>query len=188
MEYREIEVLAGQRLNAVVEELLEYKKRGKFVCAKFNDHMLYSDTVTMDSAYLEITGKSKADFDKDHEERRKRLETERELVEKAAQENIPNWIERGHKLLPEDTWEEWDKVVPIRASDSYHGMELDCTLQIQEILMTEAGEETFRRAKKCMEEQGRAGMSWSLVCDMVKGFCTYGEEFVKWFEINSLTR
>ncbi len=161
---------------------MEYKEKGELVCGKFNDHMLYSDTVTMDSAYLEITGKTKTDFDKEQEEWREKLRVESELAEKAARENIPNWIERGHKLLSEDKWEEWDKIVPVRASDLYHGMELDNTLQIQKILemIIVNSEESFEKAKKCMEEQGHSGMSWSLVCAMIKEFCVHGEEFVMW--------
>lgn len=178
--YREIEFLCGRNIERAVIELLEYKEKGELVCGEFNGHMLYSDTVTMDGAYLEITGKSKADFNKEQDEWRERLRVKSELAEKAAQENIPNWIEKGHKLLSEDKWEEWDKIVPIRASDLYHGMELDNTLQIQEILKADYSEESFEKAKKCMEEQGHSGMSWSLVCAMIKEFCIYGEEFVMW--------
>ena len=74
----------------------------------------------------------------------------------------------------------WDKIVPIRASDLYHGMELDNTLQIQKILMADCGEETFEKAKVCMEEQKHSGMSWALVCAMIRKFCVHGEKFVTW--------
>ena len=57
--YREIEFLCGWNIERAVIELLEYKEKGELVCGEFNGHMLYSDTVTMDSAYLEITGKNK---------------------------------------------------------------------------------------------------------------------------------
>ena len=167
-------------LERCVDLLLEYKEKGELVKYNFNEHWLYSDTVTMDSAFLEVTGKNKADFYKEQEEWREELRIESELAEKAAQENIPNYIEKGHKLLSEDKWEEWDKIVPIRASDLYHGMELDNTLQIQEILKNDYSEESFEKAKKCMEEQGHSGMSWSLVCAMIKEFCIHGEEFVMW--------
>ena len=167
-------------LERCVERLLEYKEKGELVKYNFNEHWLYSDTVTMDSAFLEVTGKNKADFYKEQEEWREKLRIESELAEKAAQENIPNWIEKGHKLLSEDKWKEWDKIVPIRASDLYHGMELDNTLQIQEILKNDYSEESFEKAKFCMEDQGHSGMSWSLVCTMIKEFCVHGEEFVMW--------
>lgn len=167
-------------LERCVERLLQFKERGELVKYQFNGHWLYSDTVTMDSAYLEITGKNKNDFDKAQKEWREKLRIESELAEKAARENIPNWIEKGHKAFAEDKWEEWDKIVPIRAEDLYHGMELDNTLQIQEILSSEYSEESFEKAKKCMEEQGHSGMSWSLVRAMIREFCTNGKEFVMW--------
>lgn len=177
--YRELDGWLSP-LERCVERLLQFKERGELVKYNFNGHWLYSDTVTMDSAFLEVTGKNKADFDKAQEEYFEKLRVERELAEKAAKENIPNWIEKGHKAFTEDKWEEWDKIVPIRAEDLYHGMELDNTLQIQEILSSEYSEESFEKAKKCMEKQGHSGMSWSLVCAMIKEFCTYGEEFVMW--------
>lgn len=167
-------------LERCVERLLEYKEKGELVKYNFNEHWLYSDMITMDSAFLEVTGKNKADFYKAQEEYFEKLRIESELAEKAAQENIPNWIERGHELLSEDKWEEWDKIVPIRASDLYHGMELDNTLQIQEILKNDYSEKSFEEAKVCMEDQGHSGMSWSLVCAMIKEFCIHGEEFVMW--------
>ena len=87
--YREIEFLCGWNIERAVIELLEYKENGELVCGEFNGHMLYSDTVTMDSAYLEITGKNKNDFDKAQEEWREKLRIESELAEKTARENIP---------------------------------------------------------------------------------------------------
>ena len=61
--YREVDYLANT-LDLCVLRLLEYKKNGQMVKFNFNGHWLYSDTVTMDGAYLECTGRNKADFDK----------------------------------------------------------------------------------------------------------------------------
>ena len=97
-------------LERCVERLLQFKERGELVKYQFNGHWLYSDTITMDSAFLEITGKNKNDFDKAQEEWREKLRIESELAEKAARENIPNWIEKGHKAFAEDKWEEWEKL------------------------------------------------------------------------------
>ena len=174
--YREIEFLCGWNIERAVIELLEYKEKGELVCGEFNGHMLYSDTVTMDGAYLEITGKNKNDFDKAQEEWREKLRIESELAEKAARENIPNWIEKGHKAFAEDKWEEWDKIVPIRAEDLYQGMELKCCLDIVEIL----NKGTLEEAKREIESQGHSGMSFGLVCSMVKEFSPKGEEFVNY--------
>lgn len=60
--YEKIEFTLGSTIEQAVNELLNYKKEGKLVYGKFNGVVLYSDTVTIDSAYREITGKSKAEF------------------------------------------------------------------------------------------------------------------------------
>lgn len=60
--YEKIDFPLGGSIEQAVNELLNYKKKEKLVYGKFNGVTLYSDTVTMDSAYREITGKSKAEF------------------------------------------------------------------------------------------------------------------------------
>ena len=57
-----IEFSLGSTIEQAVNELLNYKEQGKLVYGKFNGVFLYSDTVTIDSAYREITGKSQAKF------------------------------------------------------------------------------------------------------------------------------
>lgn len=95
--------------------------------------------------------------------------------------DIEKWIEEGHKVLSHDKWEEWDKVVPIRASDLYEGMELSCTLFIEEILKKNT-EDSFKQASAELDSQNHSGMSYSLMKAMIKTFCTNGEEFVKYLE------
>ena len=96
-------------------------------------------------------------------------------------EGIPYWIKRGHEILSEDKWEYWDEIVPIRAKDLYEGMELDCTLEIEEILKEKA-ENSFKRASNKLDSQGHSGMSYSLMKAMISEFCTNGKEFKKYLE------
>lgn len=60
--YRMIEVDANN-IDDMVAELLEYRSRGEMVCTIFNGKTICSDTVSLDSAYLAITGKTKAAFE-----------------------------------------------------------------------------------------------------------------------------
>jgi hypothetical protein len=62
----QVEFLPGSTLDEAVRELLSYREKGKLVVAKFNGVTLYSDTVTLDSAYRKITGKTKAEFDEEY--------------------------------------------------------------------------------------------------------------------------
>jgi hypothetical protein len=61
--YEKIEFTLGNTIEQAVNELLSYKQHGKLVYGKFNGVTLHSDTVTIDSAYKKITGKTKAEFD-----------------------------------------------------------------------------------------------------------------------------
>jgi hypothetical protein len=61
--YEQVEFLLGSTIEHIVNELLSYREKGKLAVAKFNGVTLYSDTVTLDSAYLEITGITKTEFD-----------------------------------------------------------------------------------------------------------------------------
>ena len=60
---REIELSTKDNIESTVYTLLAAKARGEHVWCSFNGHKLFSDNVTMDSAYQEITGKTKEEFD-----------------------------------------------------------------------------------------------------------------------------
>ena len=169
--YKKIELLVGNTIEDAVNELLDYREKGELACCDFNGHTLYSDTVTMDDAYKEIIGKTKYEFDKAQQEMRDNFKRQ----DKEHKEQIPLltkvWMEKGREILTEDKWELWDKIVPIRLNDLYQGMELGCCLDIVKILNNNG---TFDEAKD------HSGMSFGLVCSMVKEFCNRGKEFVNY--------
>lgn len=57
-DYRKITLESGVTLNEVVLHLMEYASRGEFVCVEFEGHKFYSDTISMNSAYQKVYGKS----------------------------------------------------------------------------------------------------------------------------------
>lgn len=175
--YKEIEFCCGNPIEDAVRELLNYKNKGILACGSFNGTVLYSDTVTLDNAYQNIIGKTKAEFDKSQQEWRENYDKE----QKEFKESIPSlskeWMKKGREILTEDKWEYWDKIVPIRLGDLYHGMELGCCLDIVKILNDNG---TFDEAKEKIESQGHSGMSFGLVCGMVREFCSKGNEFVEY--------
>lgn len=175
--YLKADFRAGYSIEEAVNELLEYKEKGILVCGEFNGTTLYSDTVTLDSAYIEITGKSKAEFDKEQQEWR----DDYKRKEEEHKSNIPElskiWMEKGREILTEDKWNYWDEIVPIRLGDLYRGMELRCCLDIVTILNNDG---SLDEAKEKIESQGHSGMSFGLVCAMVKEFSERGEEFVEY--------
>ena len=60
---RKIELRPGDNLESIVYTLLAAKARGEHVYCEFNGHELHSDTVTMDSAFTDVIGCTKAEYD-----------------------------------------------------------------------------------------------------------------------------
>jgi len=172
-EYKQLEFWGN--IECAVNELMKYKEKGILACGEFNGVTLYSDTVTMDSAYLSIVGKTKSQFEKEQQEWRENYERE----EKKFKESIPaltkEWISKSREILTEDKWEYWDEIVPIRLDDLYHGMELGCCLDIVKILNNNG---TLEEAKNIINSQDHSGMSYGLVCSMVREFSDRGNEFM----------
>ena len=173
-EYKEIEFVAGDTIEECVEELLKHKENGELVFGVFNGHKLYSDTITLDSAFKEITGKSQKEWDESIKKAREEMEEQRKKYEESIPEFITFWVEKGKEILDEDKWELWEKVVPIRLNDLYQGTELGCCLEIIKILNNNG---TLDEAKEEIENQGHSGMSYSLVRAMVRDLCVRGKEF-----------
>lgn len=175
--YREITFSLGSNIESAVNELLEFKEQGKLVYGEFNGVNLYSDTVTVDSAYKSIIGKTKAEFD----ESQRKWREDYDRKEREHKEKIPElskiWMAKGREILTEDKWDYWDEIVPIRLGDLYHGMELGSCLDIVKILNNGG---TLDEAKELIENQGHSGMSYGLVKSMVREFSDRGEEFAEY--------
>lgn len=173
-EYYELDYWGN--LEGAVEKLLQWRDTYKNRKAKieFNGHWLYSDTVSMDKAYLEVLGKSKSDFDKEQDEWRKNLKEREEEHKEKIPQLTKEWINKGHQILEQKFWDTWDKCVPIRLSDLYEGMELGMCLDIIKTI----NEKSLQEAVGVMISQGHSGMSWGLMKSMVRSFSDKGEEFI----------
>ena len=171
--YRKIEFGFGD-INSAMEEL---KSPKDLVCGSFNGRMLYSDVDDIDTAYKKITGKTKSEFDAEREKEHLEYEERKRKHKESIPELTKEWIEKGNEILDEKYRETWAKCVPIRLDDLYEGMELKSTLDIVKKL--NAGCE-LKTAKEIIEGQGHSGMSFRLVCSMVKSFCDRGAEFASY--------
>lgn len=175
--YRQIEFSAGLSIESAIKEMEHFKKSGVLVCGLFNGQMLYSDIDDIDSAFKKITGVTKAEFDAERKAENDRYKDEERKHKEAIPDLTKEWGEKGKAILVDKYHEIWEKCVPIRLGDLYRGMELGATLDIVKEL--NAGCE-LEQAKKIIEEQGHSGMSFGLVCSMVKSFCDRGAEFVNY--------
>ena len=174
--YKEIEFGFG----SIEEAVKELKGRKELVCGSFNGQMLYSDIDDLDSAYVKITGKTKAECDEIERIRHEEYEEQQRKHKEAIPELTKEWTEKGNTILDEKYRELWAKCVPIRLSDLYQGMELQMCLDIVIELNNNC---TLEDAKAIIESQGHSGMSFGLVCAMVKSFCNRGGEFVKYVKL-----
>ena len=170
---KEINERMGTIDNAV-KRLLEYRKMGESVFVNFNGCKLYSCDVTMDSAYMEITGQTKAEYDKQIEEMRKKY-AEREARKKAeAQAKIPSWIERGKALVYPERIEEWKECVQDGVRDSYRGTDLDQALVLMEKLESGA---SMEEVKEMFDKQRNFGPFEEKVRSRILHFSKRGPEF-----------
>ena len=172
--YRKLEFYYGS-ISDFVYLLLQYKEKGELVYADFNGHRFYSDTVTMDGAYKEITGKTKAEFDYMVKEQEDAWEEQKREHKASIPKKTKYWREKARGIIKEDKLDHWDEIVPIRLKDLYRGMELGCCLDLAVLLK----EGAFEEAKEMLNNQGHSGMSYGLVCVMLKEFADNGEEFLE---------
>lgn len=171
--YKEIEFGFGN-IESAVKELKSHKE---LVCGSFNGEMLYSDIDDLDSAYKKITGKTKAEFDEAERIRHEEYQEQQRKHKEAIPELTKEWISKGKEVLEEKYLELWNKCVPIRLSDLYQGMELGMCLDIVKELNNGC---ELQKAKEIIESQGHSGMSFGLICSMLKSFCDRGNEFVEY--------
>jgi len=172
--YKQIEFGIGNDIESAVKELKSHKG---LVCGSFNGQMLYSDIDDVDSAYKKITGKTKSEFDAERKAENDRYKEEQKKHKESIPELAKEWIAKGNEILDEQYHEKWAKCVPIRLDDLYQGMELKCCLDIVSELNKGC---SLDEAKTIIEGQGHSGMSFGLVCSMVKSFCDRGQEFVSY--------
>ncbi|MFW6248211.1 MAG: hypothetical protein ACOC4J_00405 [Bacteroidota bacterium] len=175
--YRKIEFGAGDSIERAVKDLARFQERGELVYGEFNGQKLYSDIDDLYSAYKKITGTTKTEFDAEREKEHLEYEERKRKHKEAIPELTKEWIEKGKAILAEKYHETWAKCVPIRLSDLYEGMELGATLDIVKELNADCELET---AKTIIEGQGHSGMSFGLVCSMVKSFRDRGAEFANY--------
>lgn len=178
--YLKLTYLCGRTIEDCVVELLGYKSNDILASGEFNGITLYSDTVTMDSAYLEITGKTKDQWAKDTQDRMDKYDRQAKEHKERMPELTIEWMKKGREVLTEDKWAYWDEIVPIRLSDLYNGMELGNCLDIVKVLNDK---QSLEEATVMIRSQGHSGMSFGLVCSMVKEFSSRGNEFMEYVNI-----
>ena len=161
-------------LDKAIEVLKEAQGKGENIYINFNNHKLYSADITTDSAYLEVTGKTKEGFEKDRAEFMKKWD-EKEAAEKAeAKQKVPQWVERGKEFIYPEKIADWEKCVTARAGDLYHGAELDSALEVMKAIHNGA---SLDEAKEILDSHDHSGASYGMTRSIICHFSEKGPEF-----------
>ena len=172
--YEEIQFALGSDIKDAVLKLITFAGQGRLAYGKFNGVKLYSDTVSLDSAFMEILGKNYFEFLEDEKATRQKIQEREEEFENNVDILAEEYFKAGEKILDDKYLSEWKRIVPIRLKHIYRGMELRDSLAIISKLN---GGCSVQEAKLIIDNQDHSGMSYSLVRLLVKSFCDRGEDF-----------
>ena len=161
-------------LDEMIDLMMELKERGEIVGCYFRGHRFNSGTITPDSAYKTVTGKTKEEFLQSKKQYWDEEKAKMELDQILAKIRIPYWIEEGKKFIYPQKMEKWEKCVHTRANDLYYGMDLDYALELMYAL--ESGK-SFSEVKQIVEDQNHSGSSYGIVMSMIVTFSKRGPEF-----------
>lgn len=179
---KEVEIFGGS-IDSCLKRLREMASAdGDVLKCEFNGSFILS-TDSDDDAYLRIKGKTKAEF----EDMLRKHHEEYEVAEKAHKARIPELTDKYRKeargLVLDSELEFWDKIVPIRLGDLYHGMELQQVLDCCKIMRNESMvyAERLEKAYDVFMSAGHSGMSAVLTMDMLRRFCPNGNDLADAF-------
>lgn len=168
----EIQVSIGANLDETIERLLEDKNKGIHTYCIFNDHTLYSDTITVDSAYTEVLGCTREELEREILENKKR----RMIEIKKAKKDVPNQIKKGEELIYPFRYTDWEQTVKASAISIYHGLITEHALDIMEAIEEEMPVDEI---VKIFDKQGHSGWSASLTRNIVMMYSKNGYPFYK---------
>lgn len=178
---KELRIPGGTNIDEAIEILKKEAEQASEPCfGKFNGKILYS-TDTIDEAYIKVIGKTKAEF----EDEQRKWKEEYDRAEREHRARIPQQTEKyrneARGLVLDSELEYWDKIVPIRLGDLYHGMELQQVLDCCKIMRDESLvlAERLEKAYDVFMAAGHSGMSANLTMAMLARFCPHGAELAE---------
>ena len=164
----------GATLEEVVRALIQFRAKGEDVYCDFNGTVLKSSDVTLDDAYLAVTGTTYTECQENEKRRIEKWKQEEEEYKKSIPNLRKQYLVDSLCLISPEQINEWIKVVDARLSDLYKGFDLTSAIEIMKAL---DGGASIENAKNIIDNQGHSGMSYGVVRLVVKQFSPRGQEF-----------
>ena len=175
---KEITLYAGMTIDDAWAKLREECSAcGETCYCSFNGVEIYSNE-SLDDAYKKIWGTTKPEHEKKEKEYLEEIKREEEEHKKNLPSKAEDFKKRARGLVLDEELEYWDKIVPIRLGDLYHGMELEEVLKTCAVMRNTklSYDERLRKAYDMFMDAGHSGMSAGLTSSMIKRFCPDGAD------------
>ena len=136
--YVQLNTAGVQFLDQFIEEFENFKNNpfnSKPFFGVFNNKFIFLSTdeeVNADYIYKTVTGMTKHQYNVERQKFIAEYTKKYEEHKKNISKYICEWIERGHKIIYQHYWNNWDKIVPMRATSAFFGEELHIALNIIE--------------------------------------------------------
>ena len=145
--------------------------------AEFNGEMMYSID-SLDSMYLKATGYSRDEFYNELNLTMKKCSEKYHRFAGTVTGLIEKYRAKARGIIPINELSFWDEFVKVRVTDIYRGMELDCILDLANILnKTDIDKrERFKQCKILFDEQEHSGCSGALTLSGLAAVHPLGQE------------
>lgn len=183
MDFKELTPYPGMDLSRAVEALLLCKEEGIKAKLTFRGVTLYSTTVTMESAYLEIVGKTKEEHEKELNDAADNYTKLRAEYEEKVPELVEFWREKGKEFIDPEMITEWNELLPAALKGPYMDYIINCASSILEMLQ---GNVDFSECEKELMRQAHSGTSYALTMSMVRKFHKTGPELIEYLKSEHL--
>lgn len=170
-----------------IEQAYQALQENKPCCGIFND-ITISSTDTLYDIYVKVTGQGRQEFlDSMQNEKEYWVKEESEYRSKIPQ-LIKEFKCKARGVIPEDRLAYWDSIVPVRLESMSHGYELECLINLIQVLNKAnlKKEERMNICKNLIFEQGHGGISLHLVYAGLMDLHPLGLELVKYLRTNKI--
>ncbi len=164
-------------LDEAVNILIAEREQGRDVFLIFNGHRLFSRNITMESAWLQVVGKTREEHLKEQEELLNRVNFIVEKEKKESVENIPKWIQQGSLIIYPEKLEAWKDLVNKIANGWFNGFDLMYALEVMKAL--DSGVD-IDEVKTFLLKKNLDGKLYLSVLHIVLNFSKKGPEYFTW--------